>query len=64
MPSDLEQGAVAFTHHMPLSDAGLLVVAPADLLQAFGSQLNSFGQIQRFIAESYAEYQVRASCEQ
>jgi len=24
--------------------------------QAFGSQLNSFGQIQRFIAESYAEY--------
>ena len=55
---------MAFTHHMPLSDAGLLVVAPADLLQAFGSQLNSFGQIQRFIAESYAEYQERASCEQ
>ena len=25
--------------------------------QAFGSNLNSFGQIQRFIAESYAEYQ-------
>jgi len=25
--------------------------------EAFGSKLNSFGQIQRFIAESYAEYQ-------
>ncbi|CAL1126202.1 unnamed protein product [Cladocopium goreaui] len=28
--------------------------------QAFGSNLNSFGQIQRFIAESYAEYQAVA----
>merc|ERR1719414_988012 len=25
--------------------------------QAFGSHLNAFGQVQRFIAESYAEYQ-------
>lgn len=29
--------------------------------QAFGSNLNSFGQIQRFIAESYAEYQAGRS---
>eukprot|EP00434_Breviolum_minutum_P003637 symbB.v1.2.003202.t2/scaffold166.1/size289592/4 len=29
--------------------------------QAFGSKLNSFGQIQRFIAESYAEYQAGRS---
>jgi len=29
--------------------------------QAFGSRLNSFGQIQRFIAESYAEYQAGRS---
>lgn len=29
--------------------------------KAFGSQLNSFGQIQRFIAESYAEYQAGRS---
>lgn len=29
--------------------------------QAFGSRLNTFGQIQRFIAESYAEYQAGRS---
>lgn len=29
--------------------------------KAFGSSLNSFGQIQRFIAESYAEYQAGRS---